>query len=76
MGLALIVPDDFTGTANPRGEIIGQRLDLTRTQAFVAIVIAVFTGIAAFGTVVQAGVTYHDWACRSGWHSVVACPKL
>src|SRR5262249_36303244 len=34
-------------------EIIGQRLDLTRTQAWVAIAVAVFTAIAALGTAVQ-----------------------
>jgi hypothetical protein len=48
-------------------EIIGRRLDLTRTQAGVAIAVAVFTGIAAAATAVQAWTAYHDWACRTGW---------
>jgi hypothetical protein len=57
-------------------EIIGQRLDLTRTQAVVAIVIAVLTFVIALATAVQALVAYHDWACRTGWPSVAACPPL
>jgi len=55
-------------------EIIGQRLDLTRTQALVGIAIAVFTAIAAVGTAVQAWTAYHDWACKTKWWTFVACP--
>jgi hypothetical protein len=55
-------------------EIIGQRLDLTRTQAVGAIAVAVFTFIAAAGTAVQAWTAYHDWACKTGWWTFVACP--
>jgi hypothetical protein len=55
-------------------EIIGQRLDLTRTQAWVAIAVAVFTGIAAAGTAVQGWTAYHDWACKTGWWTPAACP--
>jgi hypothetical protein len=55
-------------------EIVGQRLDLTRTQAWVAIAVAVFTFIAAAGTAVQGWTAYHDWACKTGWRPFVACP--
>jgi hypothetical protein len=55
-------------------EIIGQRLDLTKTQAVVAIAIAVFTAIAALGTAVQGWTAYHEWARKIGWPTFVACP--
>jgi hypothetical protein len=56
-------------------EIIGQRLDLTKTQAAVAIAIAVFTAIAAIGTAVQGWTAYHEWACKTGQPTFnVACP--
>jgi hypothetical protein len=55
-------------------EIVGQRLDLTKTQAFVAIAVAVFTGIAAIATAVQAWTAYHDWACKTEWPTFAACP--
>ena len=55
-------------------EIIGRRLDLTKTQAIVAWVLAFLTLVIAFATSVQAAVAYHDWACRTGWRSFVACP--
>lgn len=54
-------------------EIIGQRLDLTRTQATVAWIVAGLTLVIALATAVQAAVVYHDWACKTGWRSVVAC---
>ena len=56
-------------------EIVGQRLDLTRTQASVAILVALFTFIAAMGTAVQAWTAYHDWACKTGSPAFVACPS-
>jgi hypothetical protein len=56
-------------------EIIGQRLDLTWPQFLVAILIMIFTGIAALGTLVQAGVDYQDWACQTGHPSLIACPS-
>jgi hypothetical protein len=56
-------------------EIIGRRLDLTTTQAIVAIVVAVFTGIIAIGTAIQGWTAYHDWACKTEWHVFAACPK-
>jgi len=55
-------------------EIIGQRLDLTWTQTLIAIVVAIFTGITALGTLVQGTVALHDWACRNNRQSVFACP--
>jgi hypothetical protein len=36
-------------------EIIGRRLDLTKTQGTVAIAVALFTALAAFGTLVPGG---------------------
>jgi hypothetical protein len=57
-------------------EIIGQRLDLTWTQGIVAIVVAILTLVIAAATVVQAAVAYHDWACKTGWPSFVACPAV
>src|SRR5262249_3756092 len=47
---------------------IGQRLDLTRTQAWVG------TAIAALGTAVQGWTAYHDLACKTGWWTPAACP--
>ena len=55
-------------------EIIGRRLDLTKTQGAVAIAVALFTALAALGTLVQAGVAYHDWACKTGRPGIVSCP--
>jgi hypothetical protein len=57
-------------------EIIGRRLDLTRTQTMVGIAVAVLTLVIAPATVVQAAVVYHDWACKTGWPSFVACPAV
>ena len=57
-------------------EIVGQRLDLTKTQTAVGIVVAALTLVIALATVVQAAVAYHDWACRTGWPSLVACPAV
>ena len=45
-------------------EMIGRRLDLTKWQNVVAITVAVFTGIAALATSVQAWTAYHEWACK------------
>jgi hypothetical protein len=56
-------------------EIIGRRLDLTKWQNFIAITVAVFTGIAALATSVQAWTAYHDWACKTQVHwPVFKCP--
>lgn len=55
-------------------EIIGHRLDLTRPQFFVAVVVAAATVIAAAATAVQAWTAYHDWACKVHWPIAVACP--
>jgi hypothetical protein len=57
-------------------EIVGQRLDLTKTQTAVGIVVAALTLVIALATVVQAAVAYHDWACRTEWPSAVACPAM
>jgi hypothetical protein len=54
-------------------EIIGRRLDLTTTQAVVAFAVAIFTGIAAAGTIVQAAVAYQDWASKVDRQPVLSC---
>jgi hypothetical protein len=54
-------------------EIVGRRLDLTRTQAGVAIAVAVLTALAAAGTLIQAAVAYHDWACKTARPSILSC---
>jgi hypothetical protein len=56
-------------------EIVGQRLDLTRTQALFAIIVAVATILGMAATCVQGWVTYHDWACKVDWPAAVSCPK-
>jgi hypothetical protein len=53
--------------------IIGRRLDLTATQAVVAIAVAIFTAVAAAGTTVQAAIAYQDWACKAGRASILSC---
>jgi len=55
-------------------EIIGRRLDLTTTQNAIAIVVALFTAVAAVGTLAQGWTAYHDWACRNKRPSIIACP--
>ena len=55
-------------------EIVGRRLDLTKTQAAVALAVALFTALAALGTLIQAGVAYHDWACKTGRPAILSCP--
>jgi hypothetical protein len=54
-------------------EIVGRRLDLTKSQAVVAVAVAVFTALAAAGTLVQAAVAYHDWACKTGRPPILSC---
>jgi hypothetical protein len=56
-------------------EIVGRRLDLTTTQTVVAIAVAIFTALAAAGTLVQAAVAYQDWACKNKQPSAMACPR-
>jgi len=55
-------------------EIVGQRLDLTRPQFFVAAIVAVATVVAALATTVQAWTAYHDWACKANWPVYAKCP--
>jgi hypothetical protein len=57
-------------------EIIGRRLDLTRSQLVVAVVIASATVIATMATTVQAWTAYHDMACQVNWPVWPTCsPK-
>jgi len=55
-------------------EIIGRRLDLTWTQTWIAIIVAIFTVIGAIGAAAQGWAAYHDWACRNNARAIVACP--
>jgi hypothetical protein len=55
-------------------EIVSQRLDLTWVQTAIALLVAVFTFIAALATSVQAWTAYHDWACKVGWPVAAKCP--
>jgi hypothetical protein len=55
-------------------EIIGRRIDLTRGQFWIAIVVATFTALGALGAIAQGWTAYHDWACRNGRPSVLSCP--
>lgn len=55
-------------------EIIGRRLDLTRTQAVIAIVVAAFTIIGSIGAAAQGWAAYHDWACRNNQRALLQCP--
>jgi hypothetical protein len=55
-------------------EIIGRRLDLTWTQAWIAIIVAIFTVIGTIGAAAQGWAAYHDWACRNNARAYVACP--
>jgi hypothetical protein len=57
-------------------DIIGRRLDLTTKQSFLAIAVAVFTVFAGAGTIVQAAVASHDWACKTGRPSIISCRPL
>src|SRR5262249_28910918 len=56
-------------------EIRSQRLDLTKGQAFVAILVMIFTGMGALGAMLQGWPAYHDWACKTGWPTIVQCPQ-
>jgi hypothetical protein len=56
-------------------EIIGQRIDLTKTQFALAWVVAIATVITAVATLVLGWTAYHDWACKFGWPTVVTCPQ-
>jgi hypothetical protein len=67
---------DQTGRLHWNGkpiEIVGQRLDLTWPQFFIALVVAVAIIVAAVATSVQAWTAYHDWACKVGWPVYAKC---
>lgn len=55
-------------------EIVGTRLDLTKGQFIIALLVAIFTAIAAAATAVQAWTAYDDWACKVNWPAVCAPP--
>lgn len=52
-----------------------QRLDLTKWQAIGAFLVGFAVVVTALATLVVAGVSYHEWACKTGWPSVVECPQ-
>jgi hypothetical protein len=55
-------------------EIVGRRLDLTRGQFWIAVIVAIFTAIAGIGAAAQGWAAYHDWSCRNKQPSILACP--
>ena len=46
-------------------EIVGRRLDLTRGQFVMAVIVAAFTALGGIGAAAQGWAAYHDWACRN-----------
>jgi hypothetical protein len=56
-------------------EIIGQRLDLTKAQFIIALIVAGATVLTALATGVVGLTAYNDWACRAGWPAVGSCPQ-
>jgi hypothetical protein len=52
---------------------VGRRIDLNWTQTVIAISLAIFTSVAALGTLTQGWVAYQDWACKSNRTSFIAC---
>ena len=55
---------------------VGRRLDLTKTQAWVAVIVAAFTVIGSIGAVAQGWAAYNDWACKTGWRVAVCAASL
>lgn len=55
-------------------EVVGRRIDLTTTQAWVALVVAAFTIFGAIGACAQGWAAYHDWACKTSWPVLANCP--
>jgi hypothetical protein len=49
------------------------RVVLTRSQKVWAALVALALIAGGIGSCVQGLVTYHDWACRMGYWSVLAC---
>lgn len=56
-------------------EIVGQRLDLTGYQIFLATVVALFTVLGGIGAAAQGWAAYHDWACRNKQPALLSCPS-
>ena len=56
-------------------EIVSRRIDLTGTQAFFAVLIAICTAIGGIGAAAQGWAAYHDWACKNKRPAIVACPS-
>lgn len=56
-------------------EIIGRRVDLTRGQSLIAIVVAVFTVVGGIGAAAQGWAAYHDWACKNKQPALLSCPS-
>jgi hypothetical protein len=56
-------------------EIVGQRLDLTKAQFLLALIVAGATVLTALATGVVGLTAYNDWACTAGWPAVGSCPN-
>ena len=57
-------------TSNELDEV---RLVLTRLQKVWAVLVALALIAGGIGSCAQGVVTYHDWACRMGYWSVLGC---
>jgi hypothetical protein len=59
---------------HPReGELDQLRLLLTPCQKVWAVLVALALIAVALGSCAQGVVSYHDWACRMGYWSVLPC---
>ncbi len=46
---------------------VRRRIQMSRTQAVAASVVAVFVVIGAIGAAIQGSLALRDWSCRLGW---------
>jgi hypothetical protein len=56
-----------------REELDQVRLVLTPSQKLWAVLVALALIAGGIGSFAQGVVTYHDWACRMGYWSVLGC---
>jgi hypothetical protein len=56
-------------------EIVSSRIDLTGTQAFFAVLVAICTAIGGIGAAAQGWAAYHDWACKNKRPAIFTCPS-
>jgi hypothetical protein len=51
-----------------------KRIALTWPQTIGAFLVGLCAIAGGIGGAVQGAITYHDWSCKVGWPSLVACP--